>query len=303
MSLALLFPGQGAQHPQMLPWLDAQPEARPTLDAMARLLGPDWRDGLSDAHWLHVNVVAQPLLTGIAIAAWQVLAGRLPPPAVVAGYSVGELAAFSAAGVFDERTALDLAAVRAQAMNDSVAGQHTGMLALQGPHALELALAMPALAIAIRISAERVIVGGTAADLDANAARWTAAGMKCTRLPIAIASHTPAMAAAAKAFSRRLATVDLKPANTAVVCNLTGSASRSPAALASALAGQIASTVRWDDCMDSIAERRVRCVLEIGPGSALAAMWRERHPDIPARSIDEFQGPDGVLAWALRQLG
>lgn len=302
MSLALLFPGQGAQHPQMLPWLDAQPEARPTLDAMAGLLGPNWRDKLGDASWLHANVVAQPLLTGIAIAAWKVLAARLPPPTVMAGYSVGELAAFAAAGVFDASTTLDLAAARARAMNDSVAGRDTGLLALQGPRALALAEAAPGLSIAIRISAERVIVGGAATDLDANAAHWTAAGLKCTRLPIAIASHTPAMNAAAAAFAQRLTTVDASPARTAVVSNCTGAASRNPVVLVKALADQIASTVRWDDCMDCMAERRVRCVLEVGPGSALAAMWRERHPDIPVRSIDEFQGPEGVLDWAHRQL-
>ncbi|MDR7267793.1 [acyl-carrier-protein] S-malonyltransferase [Pelomonas saccharophila] len=301
MGLALLFPGQGAQHPQMLPWLEAQPEARPVLEAMARHLGPDWRENLSEPAWMHANGVAQRLLTGISIAAWQVLAARLPPPAVVAGYSVGELAAFAAAGVFDATSALDLAAVRAQAMNDSVAGQHTGLLAVQGPSALRLAEA--SLAIAIRISAERVIVGGTAAQLDASAARWSAAGLRCTRLPIAIASHTPAMSAAAPAFARRLAGIDLHPPRAAVVCNFTGTASRSPAALASALVGQIANTVRWDDCMDSIAERGVRCVLEVGPGAALASMWRERHPDIPVRSIDEFQGPEGVLDWVQRQLG
>jgi len=301
MALALLFPGQGAQHPQMLPWLDARPEARPILEALARRLGPGWRAGLGDSQWLHANVVAQPLLTGIALAAWQVLAARLPQPTAVAGYSVGELAAFAAAGVFDAGTALDLAATRAQAMNDSVAGQDTGLLAVQGPQALRLAQA--ALPIAIRINSERVIVGGQAAELDRHAMQWSAGGLKCSRLPIGIASHTPAMAAAAQAFAERLATVDLRSPGPAVVCNFTGSASRRPTVLAQALAGQIASTVRWDDCMDSVAERGVHCVLEIGPGSALAAMWRERHPHIPVRSIDEFQGPDGVLDWARRHLG
>jgi len=297
MSLALLFPGQGAQHPQMLPWLEAQP----ALQALARHLGTDWRDRLGDPAWLHTNRVAQLLLTGVSIAAWQSLAAHLPHPAVMAGYSVGELAAFSSAGAFDAGTALDLAATRAQAMSDSVAGQATGLLAVHGPHALRLAEA--ALPIAIRINAERVIVGGAVADLDAHAVRWSAAGLRCSRLPIALASHTPAMAAAASAFAQRLAAIELHTPRTAVVCNFTGAASRAPAALSSALSGQIASTVRWDDCMDCIAERGVRCVLEVGPGSALAAMWRERHPDIPVRSVDEFQGPQGVLAWVSSQLG
>lgn len=302
MSLALLFPGQGAQHAGMLPWLDARPEAAPVLQALSRQLRRDWRAGLADAAWMATNAVAQPLLTGVCLAACQTLAAQLPAPAVVAGYSVGELAAFSAAGVFDAATALALAAARAQAMDDSVAGQHTGLLVLQGPGALALAEAAPALSIAIRISAERVIVGGTATALDDHAGRWAAAGLRCTRLPIAIASHTPAMAPAVAAFAQRLAVTDLRPARMPVVCNFDAEALRHPAQLATALAGQIGRTVRWDDCMDAVAERQVRCVLEVGPGSALAAMWRERHPHLPVRSVDEFASADGVAGWVRAQL-
>jgi len=303
MRLALLFPGQGAQHAAMLPWLQAQPEAAPTLDALAQQLGADWRARLADPAWLHANVVAQPLLTGVCLAAWRVLAARLPPPVGVAGYSVGELAAFAAAGIFDATTALRLAAVRAQAMDDSVAGRHTGLLAVQGPDALRLAEADAALSVAIRINTERVIVGGTAAALEASAERWSATGLRCTRLPIGIASHTPAMAPAAAAFAQQLASVGLRAAQVPVICNFTGAAARSPAALAAALAGQIASTVGWDDCMDSLAERQPQCVLEMGPGTALAAMWRERHPGIPVRAVDEFGSPDGVLRWVDAQAG
>jgi [acyl-carrier-protein] S-malonyltransferase len=302
MGLALLFPGQGAQHAGMLPWLDAQPEAAPILQDLTLQLGHDWRGGLADPAWMNANAVAQPLLTGVCLAAWQVLAPRLPAPAVVAGYSVGELAAFAAAGVFDAATALALAAARARAMNDSVAGQDTGLLAVQGPGALRWAEAAGSLSIAIRINAERVIVGGAGEALDAYAARWTAAGLRCSRLPIAIASHTPARAAAATAFAHRLAALDLQAARMPVVCNFNAAALRRPAPLAAALAGQIASTVRWDDCMDALAERQPRCVLEVGPGTALSAMWRERHPAIPARAVDEFSGPEGVAAWVRDQL-
>lgn len=303
MSLALLFPGQGAQHADMLPWLDSQADAAPALRALSHQLGRDWRAGLAEPAWTNANAVAQPLLAGVCIAAWQTLATRLPSPAVVAGYSVGELAAFSVAGVFDAATALALAAARAQAMNDSVAGQDTGLLALQGPGALRLAVAAEGLSIAIRINTDRVIVGGDAGALDEHAARWTATGLRCTRLPIAIASHTPFMTPAVAAFAQRLAAEDLQPARTPVICNFNACALRQPTQLTTALAGQIASTVRWDECMDAIAERQVSCVLEVGPGTSLAAMWRERHPGIPVRSVDEFGSADGVAAWVRGQLG
>jgi len=119
---------------------------------------------------MQANTVAQPLLTGIGIAAWQMLAPRLPAPAGVAGYSVGELAAFAVAGVFKATVAIQLATARAQAMNDCVAGQRTGMLASQGPNALALAEAASGVSTAIRVSSEWVIVGGTIEQLDACAA-------------------------------------------------------------------------------------------------------------------------------------
>ena len=302
MTLALLFPGQGAQYPQMLRWLDHRQEAAATPGRMAALIGPDWRARLDDVDWLASNRVAQQLLTGIGLAAWQCLSARLRPPAVVAGYSVGELAAFAVAGALDTETALALAGDRADAMSDSVAGADTGLLAVHGPRALEIAQADPDLAVAIRIANDRVIVGGLSTALDRAAIRWTEAGLRCTRLTVRIASHTPWMARAAEAFAQRLSAVPLRTPQAAIVCNFSGTATRNPLVLSQALAQQIASPVRWDECMDSIAERRARCVLEVGPGSTLAAMWRERHPAIPVRSVDEFRDVDGVVRWVEQTL-
>ncbi|WP_343626911.1 acyltransferase domain-containing protein [Roseateles puraquae] len=302
MSLALLFPGQGAQHPQALPWLAHEPRAAATLAALAGHLGADWRERAADAVWLQSNVVAQPLLTGLGMATWQALADDVPAPVAVAGYSVGELPAFAAAGVFDGETALALAAFRAAAMDAAAIGQPGGLMALQGPAAAERAQDAAGVTTAIRIGPERVLVGGPLDLLAAAAEAWSRAGLRCTRLPIGVASHTPAMAPAARAVAAWLSAQALRPPRAAVVCNWTGTATRSPAALATALAAQVAATVRWDDCMDSLAERGVRCVLEVGPGGTLAAMWRERHPGIAVRSCDEFRSREGVIDWVRQQL-
>ena len=100
MSFALLFSGQGTQHPAMLPWLADDGLVR---DMCARLGVDDWRRALADPAWAQRNDNAQTLLTGLALAAWNQLAPQVASPAAVAGYSVGELAAFSAAGVIDAR--------------------------------------------------------------------------------------------------------------------------------------------------------------------------------------------------------
>jgi [acyl-carrier-protein] S-malonyltransferase len=55
--------------------------------------------------------------------------------------------------------------------------------------------------------------------------------------------------------------------------------------------------------MDAIAERRVRRVLELGPGTTLARLWNARHPAIPARAIDEFRSPAAAARWVLGATG
>ena len=299
MSLALLFPGQGTQHPAMLDWLDQRPEAAATLALMAAQIGRDWRARSSDAPWANGNRVAQCLLTGLGLAAWQCLAARLPSPSVIAGYSVGELAAFGAAGVFDTTVALGLARERADAMERSVGGSDTGLLAVAGvgSDAIARVCGRYGLAVAIELAADRSVLGGLSTPLDEAALVMTRAGYRCQRLAVGVASHTPWMAAAAADFAQHLRDVPFAPVGATLVCNLTGQAVRGEPALRSALAGQLAHPLRWSCCMETIAQRLPRCVLEVGPGSTLSKLWNERYPHVPARSVDEFRGPDAITAW------
>lgn len=299
MRLGLLFPGQGTQHPDMLRWLDTHPAAASTLASMAVFLGADWRQRIADVTWSQRNNVAQTLMTGLGIATWQCLLPRLPAPVAVAGYSVGELPAFCAAGVFDAATALALAAERAAMMDRSVAGRDTGLLAVHGVdmQSLTARCARHGLSIAIRLAAHRAVLGGAAHALARIEPELLALGARCTLLPVRIASHTPWVSSAAAAFEARLAQVPFAAARATLVCNRSGTVERDPADLKRVLAQQIDSPVLWDSCMDTMAERRVSCVLELGPGRALAKLWGERHPDIPVRSADEFRSPEAVVQW------
>jgi [acyl-carrier-protein] S-malonyltransferase len=301
MGYALVFSGQGAQHAAMLPWLrdDA------LVHRMTTLLGvADWRAAMADAGWAQRNAVAQPLLTALALSAWRQLAAELPPPAAVAGYSVGELAAFCAAGVFDEDTALGLSCQRAAAMDLAAAERPGGLLAVSDARDADIDGACRAhgVFIAIRNGPGAVVLGGEAAALALAQSRLAAQGARCQRLAVAVASHTPLMQAAAESFNAALAARPLAPPRLPLFANALDRVRHAPAAR-DALVRQIHSTVQWDDCMDNLHARRVDCVLEIGPGAALARLWNVRHADVPARSVDEFRSAAGVVAWVRSHAG
>lgn len=297
MSLALIFSGQGMQHAAMLPWLADDDAVR----AVAEALGGDWRARLADPAWAGRNAHAQILLAGLGCAAWSQLAPLLPAPAAVAGYSVGELAAYAAAGVYSAATAIDLARQRA-ALMDREAGQGAaGLLAISGlgGAALKQLCADAGLAIAIRNGVDSVVVGGPRDALAKAAETASRLGAHCTPLNVHVASHTPWMAKAASDFARVIADLPFAPPRMPLFSNCAGGVVGAAQAR-QVLAAQIDHTVRWDECMDGIAARRVSCVLEIGPGQALARLWNQRFAQIPARSVDEFRSVAGIVAWVAR---
>ena len=299
MSFALVFPGQGNQHAAMLPWLAEDEVVR----AMSSRLGTaDWRAAASDPAWVERNDVAQVLLTGLALAAWRQLAPHLPAPAAVAGYSVGEIAAFSAAGVFDASTALRLAGTRAEAMDRCAEAMPGGLLGVSGiaADAVERQCARDGLEIAIRNGPDSVVVGGPRLALDAAEAALRDRGARCTRLRVGVASHTPLMAAAARDFAHALSQQRLDAPQVALFSNADDRI-RDAVRARHALSAQIATTVRWDECMEGLRSRGIACVLEVGPGQALARLWNERHPDVPARSCDEFRSAEGIVRWVRAQ--
>ncbi|MDM0111807.1 acyltransferase domain-containing protein [Variovorax sp. J22R133] len=296
MSFALLFCGQGTQHPDMLPWLV---DDERVAAVRAQLGVDDWRRALADAPWAANNANAQTLLTGLALAAWGQLAPLVPTPAVVAGYSVGELAAFSVAGVFDGDIALSLAPLRAAAMDSSASKTTGGLLAINGlaETALQRLLAETGTAIAIRNGIESVVLGGPVAALERAERMAAAEGGQCTRLRINVASHTSWMREAAEGFAQSLAPIPFQSPRIALFSNATGDRLRDAGSAKAALSAQIAQTVRWDECMENIAARQVRCVLEVGPGQALTRMWNQRYPAIPARACDDFRSAAAIAAW------
>ncbi|MES2944194.1 MAG: acyltransferase domain-containing protein [Pseudomonadota bacterium] len=297
MSFAVVFSGQGLQHARMLPWLNDDPIVR----AACTMLGsPDWRSSMGEEAWDTNNANAQILLTGLALAAWSQLKIDLPNPAAFAGYSVGALPAFSASGIFCAQAALNLALKRAQAMDRCAARMAGGLLAIGGiaPCSLQHLLQHGDLYLAIRNGFDSVIVGGPLASLDRACRECAGHAASCTRLRVSVASHTPLMQEASAWF--------LETLQATALCSprylLFGGRAHQIANVQDArreLALELSHTVQWDECMENIHARGVRCVLEVGAGNGLAKMWNKKYPDIPARACDDFRSRNAVVEWVL----
>ena len=304
MTIAILSSGHGGQHPGMFRLTGAAPEAEPAFAAATKALdGRDPRGLVVDApDALHEDRVAQLLCCTAALAAWRALGPAVEDANVLAGYSIGELAAWGCAGVLDVETVMHLARVRAEAM-DEVAGAGTGLLALRGlaRRAVDALCAEHACDVAIIDGPRSFVVGGVSTDLERLGADALARGATRTvHLPVAVASHTPRLAMASERFRTALEALPVRARVRPGLRLLRGIDGRVVFDVVegeAALAAQIARPVDWARCLEACREALVTTVLELGPGHALAAMASEVMPRARCRSLDDFSTLAGARRW------
>jgi [acyl-carrier-protein] S-malonyltransferase len=301
--LAILCPGQGGQHAGMFDLLREDVRAADLIAGagLAAALGHAPVAVLAEDGLLFANRQAQPLVVAATLAAWEMLRDALPQPALVAGYSIGELAAYSVAGALSAPDAIAIAAQRATFRDACAAAVPQGLMSVAGfeVRAAQALLQAHGAHVAIETDFDKLIAGGTQAALLAAQTDLESRGAHTGRLPVSVASHTPLMQAAAHRFAALLA--DARFADPAVAV-LAGYAIRDRRAAQAALVQQLTATVRWSACMDACAENGITVALELGPGAALSRMLRARHPGIACRSVSEFRSIRGVLSWLAREM-
>ena len=299
--LAILCPGQGAQHAGMFSVL-----GQPVDDALLRewglaeALGQPLVNVLADPALQTANRIAQPLLVAATLAAWHVVKSVLPMPVLVAGYSIGELSAYGVAGSLSGGTAVHLAAARAEAMDQCKAGQPLqAMMAVSGLSAAALAKLLPLARAYVAIATGTVgfVVGGYADAMPALEQAVRNMGAQATPLPVQVASHTPLMCGAVRPVLELLREKPFDALRMPVVAGISGELQSEPDAAQRMLSRQVAEPIRWDECMDACVEAGADTVLELGPGSALARMFHARHPQIACRSVADFRTVEGLRRW------
>lgn len=279
--LSVLAPGQGSQKPGFLsPWLEL-PGVAERLGSWSELIGIDLVHLGTTATQEEITDTAktQPLLTAAAILA----AEQLPIDSVdvVAGHSVGELGACVMAGVLSPEAALRLAAARGREMAAACALTPTGMSAVLGgeeavvTEAIEQAGAYPA-----NINGAGQIVAAGTTEALARLADNPPAGARVRPLTVAGAFHTPYMKPAQAKLTAFAATLEPVDPQRTWLSNADGAAMESGNQALLRLVAQVTTSVRWDECMRSMAERGVTAIVELPPAGTLAGLAKRAMPGV-----------------------
>jgi [acyl-carrier-protein] S-malonyltransferase len=285
--LVIVAPGQGAQTPGFLePWLE-DPTFALRFEWLATVAGLDLvRHGtVSDAETIRDTQVAQPLLVATALVASLSL---FPQPGdaferigALAGHSVGELAAAAGARVITAEQAMVLVRERGRAMAEASAVTPTGMTAVLGGDRDEVlaTLERHGLVPANDNAAGQVVAAGTMEQLQA-LADDPPAKARLRPLSVAGAFHTHHMAPAVERLSTLAQSVSVHDPRTRVISNKDGRVVHEGPRVLQRLVGQIANPVRWDLCLDTMADLGVTGILEMPPAGTLTGIAKRALPGV-----------------------
>lgn len=302
--LVVVAPGQGAQSPGFLtPWLEV-PGVRERLEWLSVVSGVDLvtHGTVSDAETIRDTAIAQPLIVGAGLVSLLTL---FPHPSSAyasigagAGHSVGEITAAVGAGVMTAEQAMIFVRERGAAMARAAAITPTGMSAVLGgdPDAVVEAARAAGLTPANMNGAGQIVVAGTLEQL-ARFAESPPEGARVRALDVAGAFHTEHMSPAVDYLDRLSLAISTHDPRLRLISNADGQVVHDGREVLRRLVTQVSNPVRWDLCMNTMADLGVTALIEIPPAGTLTGLAKRALPGVETLAI---KTPDDLdAAWAM----
>lgn len=292
MTIAVIFPGQGAQAPKLgTPWTDhpawalVERAEKATGESLAPLLLDAPADDLTRTREAQLVVFLASML------AWEAARDALEGRAVAyAGHSLGQITALVAAGALPFDDGCRLAVRRAQLTQDAADATPGRLAALLGATLAQAEAACAAAPDACWVANDnapgQVVIGGTPDGLDAASEQARALGVKrVIALNVGGAFHTPLMAAAADGLAPDLAEAPFTPTLVPVLSNTDARPYTDVDGWPARLAAQLVTPVRWAATMPALIALGATAFIEVGPGTTLTSMAKRAVPDIALHNI------------------
>jgi [acyl-carrier-protein] S-malonyltransferase len=295
MKLAMVFPGQGSQAVGMLQGYAGLPEIENTRKKAEGALGADFVRLLDEGpvESLNQTVNTQPAMVTAGYAAycaWRALGG--PAPEIVAGHSLGEYTALTAAGALRFEDALPLVRFRAQAMQEAVpAGQGAmaAILNLDDQQVIAACAEAGGVVQAVNFNSPgQVVIAGEKGAVDRAIDKCKAHGAKrAMPLPVSAPFHSTLMQPAADRLKGKLVTVTISAPQCAVINNVDVKVETDPARIKDALVRQAASPVRWVETIKAMVAMGATHIVECGPGRVLGGMTKRIAPEVQGLTLHD----------------
>jgi [acyl-carrier-protein] S-malonyltransferase len=306
VTTVFLFPGQGSQSVGMGKDLAAASSAAAAVwaEADAALGFPLSRlcfEGPEADLGLTANT--QPAVLTASVAGAAALAERGVTPALVAGHSLGEYSALVVAGALAFADAVRLVRRRGEFMQEAVPVGTGAMAALLG---VELAVAEEACAQAaqgevvgvanINSPGQIVIAGHRGAVERAVKVAAERGGKKSMLLPVSAPFHCALMKPAADRLAAALEGVTVKAPRIPVVRNVDAGLTSTAEEVKPFLVQQVASPVRWTDCLARLARAGGDVWMEVGPGRVLAGLLKRTLDGARGHTVEDAASLDTAVA-------
>ena len=275
---AYVFPGQGSQTVGMGKDLyDNFQSVRAIFNEADRALGYSMSQICFEGpeEELKQTLNAQPAILTVSYAclaaAKEANAGMLPPPAYVAGHSLGEYTALAAGGVLDFATALKLARERGRLMQEAGTLRPGAMAAVLGVEESELVKICAEAGVVIgNVNCPgQLVISGDKDKVAAAVALIQARKGKAIPLAVSAAFHSPLMAPAIPGMKAAFAAANFKKGCVPVIANTTATAVETPEAVKEDLIAQITNCVQWQKSIEYMVGKGVNTFIEMGPGRVL----------------------------------
>lgn len=290
-STAFIFPGQGSQAVGMGSDLALQfPNAKEIFDEADSLLGFAFSKLMWDGPDTELNetVNTQPALYIHSIATWMTFTSLHPDfkPVAVAGHSLGELSALTAAGALSFSDGLKLVRTRGELMKRAGELNPGGMAAILGvdiPTLDQVCADASTTDEIVQVANDncpgQVVISGHKSALERAMAGAKAAGAKrALPLPVSIAAHSPLMDSIQNDWNAAVDGCAMSDPSIPVISNVHATAMTVAEELRADIRAQMQSRVRWTESVQRMLESGIQAYAEVGSGGVLLGLIKRIDP-------------------------